>query len=79
MIRVRVPKLDALRHKRLPVKFPPKLDAIIRIPRWHVNRAVAGPWPEIESDDGLTKDVIPVDPPTVLSALPLAGCGREFL
>jgi hypothetical protein len=41
MICARVPRLDALRHKRLPVKFPPKLDAIIRIPIWHVNRAVA--------------------------------------
>jgi hypothetical protein len=75
MINVRVPRLDALRHKRLPLKFPPKLDAIIRIPRWHVNRAVA--W--IEIDDGFTKTVIPVDPPTALSASPLAGCGREFL
>ena len=38
MILARVPRLDALRHKRLPLKFPPKLDGIIRIPRKYVNR-----------------------------------------
>jgi hypothetical protein len=38
MILLRVPRHYALRHKRLPLKFPkfpPKLDTIIRIPRQH--------------------------------------------
>jgi len=40
MMLVRVPRLYALVHKRLPLKLPLKLDAIIWIPGWYVNKAV---------------------------------------